>query len=824
MNALKRWWPLLFLAVVAALPLNRALLAGEAIGPWEHIGAMAPWNLPTPEEPWDILQADGVIQFSVWRDLVFEAWGEGQLPLWNNYQLMGTPLMANSQSGTLYPPHILMGVLHVPTLTAIKLLAWFHLFWAGLGLFYLVRRMGGSRLGGAVAGASFSLSAFMVAWSPLASVITTVAWIPWVLGLIVALFCEHPLQEIRRSTPSADPIEHLKRMFRLDRRQMFRTFALAISLAMLVLGGHLQFVAYGLMAALLLTVCLLIGTIRPQGSLDDMYVMKLGKRGEPPTEIYPAPKIPILSMLTSSGLRAGITTAIAVALGLALAAPQLLPVLEYSKFSHRQNVASEEGYQAYLGGAVSSFQLPGIVFPAALGNPVQMSENDQMQRLSASTYWPALAKIGANFAESAISIGPLVLVLLAFIGPRWRDPAVIALAAVAALGVLVAFGTEFNRLLYFNVPGWSATGSPGRAGVLFVMAMCALAGIGATRVSEAGKAEKIGALILLLFGLYTFSLPVNMAVPDPYQIGAQVMGSIKALPIISAALPVVFASIIALAWVAIPRSQDHLRRAWLLGAAVVVWPLAYNLAFPVHTGKPFDMLQFKPEGRVAAINMGWDLLGRPRALLPPNTAAWNRIHDVAGYDSLLHRDTKTFLDSVNGQDSAPPANGNMMFIKPRFDKERLADAGVTEVWATDRLRGMGRPKAINGPYGVWDLPGPGRASTTQGPAQITEERFDGLTLKAQGPGKLILRDRLMPGWKVEVDGQRQDMPEALFREVDLDEGEHTVVFTYEAPGFRTGAQAAAVSGVVLLGLVGMAFRRRFPVQKQVPREEQPGLK
>ncbi|HZH97431.1 MAG TPA: hypothetical protein VEX38_00550, partial [Fimbriimonadaceae bacterium] len=98
MAPLRRWWPLLFLALVCALPLWRALLLGEAIGPFDAIRQMAPWNGPGPSAPWDVLQADAVLQFHVWRDLVFSSWAAGQVPAWNPYVLGGTPLLANSQS------------------------------------------------------------------------------------------------------------------------------------------------------------------------------------------------------------------------------------------------------------------------------------------------------------------------------------------------------------------------------------------------------------------------------------------------------------------------------------------------------------------------------------------------------------------------------------------------------------------------------------------------------------------------------------------------------------------------------------------------------
>src|SRR5438309_253742 len=188
MNWLRRRWPILFLAFAPVLPLWRAICLGEAIGPWDQIRAMAPWRGPTPQQPWDVLQADGVLQFAPWRSLVFEAWSKGQLPLWNPYELMGTPLLANSQSAGFYPPHMVMGLFHVPLYPAMTFLAWLHLFWAGLGVYLLVRRLGGVKTGAAIAGVSFSLSAFMVTWIALPSVITTVSWIPWVLACIFGVF------------------------------------------------------------------------------------------------------------------------------------------------------------------------------------------------------------------------------------------------------------------------------------------------------------------------------------------------------------------------------------------------------------------------------------------------------------------------------------------------------------------------------------------------------------------------------------------------------------------------------------------------------------
>jgi len=121
---MKRWQILVLLLVVAFIPYASALFTGQNLGPTEHIQTMVTPDAPKPDYGWDILQADGLLQFLPWRDLVFDSWRHGEAPILNPYQLAGQPLTANSQSGGFYPPHILLGLAHVPTGWAMTLLAW----------------------------------------------------------------------------------------------------------------------------------------------------------------------------------------------------------------------------------------------------------------------------------------------------------------------------------------------------------------------------------------------------------------------------------------------------------------------------------------------------------------------------------------------------------------------------------------------------------------------------------------------------------------------------------------------------------------------------
>ena len=734
-------WPFLLLAVMAVVPVWRAVLLGEAIGPYDQIRQMAPWNGPVPEAPWDVLQADAVLQFAGWRSMVFEAWGSGELPAWNPYSLCGTPLLANSQSAGLYPPHILLGVLHVPWPLAMTLLAWFHLFAAGAGVFVLCRRLGATEGAGLLGGVMFTTSTFHVAWTALPSVVTTCAWIPWVLAGVVGV---------------------------VDRGWK-RIPALAVPTALLLLGGHLQFAAYGLMAAVLWLA-------------------------------FSAGRNPRTWACALAGL----------ALGACLAAPQVLPTLQYAKFSHRQNTPTDDGYAAYAAGALQPFHTIGLVFPPLLGMPTEaVTQGAGKFALRLPAHWPAYVQRGGNFAESAVGIGPLAFALLFGLGvlvrarAAWRAP-----VALGVFGLLLAFGTPLNRLLYFYAPGWSATGSPGRAGVLFVLGACVVAALAADHAPAPASrrgwglvSAVVGALVVSLYAL-RFVVPgmASWADEEPGLVGAvAAQGTAPWLP--AALLAAAMACGALWAWWA---------KGWSIAKsllpAAVLCPIVLGAGTLVRTSANSDLSvpDASPTTRYAFVNNSWDLLVAEPALMPPNIAGLSRIHDAGGYDSLLHRDTVQMLQGAVGQNPAPPENGNMMFIKPTYDPGRLADAGVSEVWSLvplprpffDNVQGLLRREA---------LASPGIAHGPHGAAQIAGEGFGTWVLRASGPGPLTLRDRNMPGWTATVDGVSAPIGAGLWKQVELAAGEHVVALRYTPPGLHQGL---ALAGGALLALLLLALVRR----------------
>lgn len=697
---------------------------------------MAPWRGPEPSQPWDVLQADGALQFYVWRDLVLESWSKFQIPAWNPYQLAGTPLLANSQSGGLYPPHILLGVLHVPTPLATLLLAWFHLALAGLGTYRLVRALGGGNLGALLAGSSFMLSPFLVGWVALSSVPATVAWLPWALALLT---------------------EAMK-----GRSKMF--LCLAATVGMMGLAGHLQFLAYGMMAIAIWGAVLAVQIKQP--------------------------KMILAAVLAIGG-------------GLALAGPQIVPVLSYSQFSHRRNTPSEEGYQAYIFSALRPYELGNLVNPMGLGNPRIAEEDARI-----SLYWPALSKRGGNWAESAVSPGAVVLAGLCFLPlvfRRMRREAAAPLI-IAGASILLAFGTPLNRLLYFGVPGWSSTGSPGRVIVLWVLMAAVLAGLVASRLLEDKdrpnpKKFQFSTLLFALLAVGTIGIGVTGSqTPEGldhqlFQIlvsKATATGGILALVIAGIAIqPYIYGVF----------RGSILKQAvqWVFVLGVVATSVLAGIPQVIMSGKPLEYPRATGFERIAVPNEQWDLIvAAKRGTLPPNTAALFRIHDLAGYDSLLHRDTVAMLNDINGQDSAPPANGNIMFIKPSFDPVKLGEAGVTQMWSAQGVQNLGPGDPGQGVFHQ-PVEGPGRVSFAGGTAKIVAQDLRSITVEAEGDaGRLVLRDRNMPGWTASVNGKETSIEGDRWREVELPAGKSTVVFRYTPPGWSTGWIAFFLGLVLVL--------------------------
>jgi len=241
----------------------------------------------------------------------------GHLPLWNPHLYLGAPHVADVQAGWLYPPTLLT-LLLTSTLSYrhLELLSIGHFFWAGVGMFFLLRALlqrpdaadaaGSAAWWAALAGSlAFMFSDPLLTHFGNYNLLATASWLPWVL-------------------------------WAFGRRSGGRPALLAgLFLGLAALAGHPQTILTLALALAVLTVV-------------DIY-------------FTPAPRL-------ASAL--GMSGRLLLTLGLAflLAAPVLLPAALHTPFTQRAAFSYSEASQYSL----SPAQWIGLVAPAFFGRGPQL--------------------------------------------------------------------------------------------------------------------------------------------------------------------------------------------------------------------------------------------------------------------------------------------------------------------------------------------------------------------------------------------------------------------------------------------------------------------
>lgn len=108
-----------------------------------------------------------------------ECFWHGRLPFWDPYNNCGVPFLAQWNTMPLYPPSLIY--LLFPLTWSLSFFCLLHLFWAGLGMYFLAQRWTGNRLAAALAGVIFSFNGLTLNLLMWPSHIATVSWMPWVV-------------------------------------------------------------------------------------------------------------------------------------------------------------------------------------------------------------------------------------------------------------------------------------------------------------------------------------------------------------------------------------------------------------------------------------------------------------------------------------------------------------------------------------------------------------------------------------------------------------------------------------------------------------------
>jgi hypothetical protein len=333
----------------------------------------------------------------------------GELPLWNPYVFFGVPFLANIQMGVLYPPNVLFGLWEFHR--AVSIGQWAHLSVGAAGMYFLCRRGWElAPMASLFGGLAFAGSGFFAAHMGHLNQVHASIWLPW-----IALSQMRLARTISGGLPDAQ-----NRTYQWIRRLLPAvpwTIGGGAAVALQLTAGHTQEAYYSLLS---------LGLLAAGFSL------------------FP----PLLAPARASHL---VAYALTVGNGALVAAAQLLPTFELSRFSYRRGGVPLEEAVAF---GVERTHILETILP---------------------TFWSLPGQEVTGY------VGVITLILavpgLALSGSR---RVVLALSGLALFSLTLSMGTytPLYALLHQWLPQFDSFRAPGRWLLIWTFAVAGLAAHG----------------------------------------------------------------------------------------------------------------------------------------------------------------------------------------------------------------------------------------------------------------------------------------------------------------------------------------------------------
>ena len=763
--------------------------------------ALEGYYLPvTPEYRWVVpdnwVLTDQVLNYEFSRRFASAEFRAGRIPLWCPDCFTGAPFAHFGK----YSPFSLVYYCFPSPVT----LAWLQLLKslvAGVGAYLFFRRVLGVGAWPAAVGAwAYPLTGFFVLWQGYPLTFVT-AWFPYVLLATDAA--------ARRPLGWGGP-------------------ALAVLTCLAVVSGHADIAGLVLLASAAYAV----------GCLLDAFGRRLGRRH-------------------AAGACA---VGCGWALGLLLAAPYLLPLLEYvregDRMIRRQAGATERPAQGLT--ALPQAVLPEVYGTGRRGSAYILPEGNQLES-AAATYTGLLAS--------------LLLAPLAWCSPRHRSRNLLWLAlgllgfawTLGVPGFATLLGAPLLNLLSYN-----------RFVFLTSFALLALAVVGLDVLRQGGPARRpwfaMPAVVLVLLGAWCGYRSAHLPEPVATEMGEAVSRGMR-LPGVRGpedvrqvqetfvryyAAGAVLCGLSVVGWLLVcapPRLRPGLGP--VLGALAVgelLWS-AYDVnpqSDPSLYYPPVPALvrlAEAPPGRILGV-----------ACLPPNLNQSHGLRDVRGYDGIDPRRLVALLN-INRDPRFPcPDYARTQWYVPLAERTPEGAAKLPPILNMLNVRYLiyrvkppgGRLLLRQDDYWVVENPDalprayvprrvevvPNEHSTLRrlderdfdprrvayvdrrvrlpescrGSAEVVEEEPTRVTVKAhmETAGLLVLADLWFEGWRAYRDGEPVPVLVAnhALRGVELPAGPSTVVFRYEPASFTWGVRLMLAAAAGLLLWAALAWRKR----------------
>jgi len=441
-----------------------------------------------------------------------------------------------------------------------------------------------------------------------------------------------------------------------------------------------------------------------------------------------------------------------------LTAPLALPLLEYARNSTRNALTIEDIFAFSLPPA----RLLGLLFPDFGGNHEWM-------------IYPGGAVLALLFVAVIASI---------------RRKKVHFWLLVFILSALFAMGSNLPlQPALAKIPGFDLLRVPARALFLTGMAGAVLASYGLDALIVRRK-EKTRGVSLVLMGLTTFCVVFTLSVGVLVDVwarnflwgaGAVLVGSIWILGLLKGKI------------------SHQIWIVGLFGMAILDWSA---VSASVLSFRPNDLIssQGGSIGGYLSENKDHFRVYSPSYSLPQEVAVMYGLELADGVDPLQLAAYSDFMDSATGVPrtgysiTLPPfADGNPGFDNAGYslDPRMLGLLNVGYIVAAYELPIDGLslqewsekvciyentlvlPRA-------WIQSSDGQIGANVTPVEVVDWQPNRITIRAYGPGLLVLSEIAYPGWRVSVDQKPAEMeaPLGLLRGVLIAPGDHSVIFSY----------------------------------------------
>ena len=685
---------------------------------------------------------------------------KGRLPLWEPNESLGFPILAEGQSGPLYPLNIITSFLPPALDLNLSIIITFIL--SAIFTYFYSRSLGLNRFSALISGMTFAFSAFFVARLKHLNMINVAAWVPFIFWMTRKLFQE---------------------------RKLRYALLTGIGFALQLLAGHPQMAFFSFFIFLI------------------YYVFEAGLSI---SRTNAASSLPLTFI--------GFSMIAATAVG--LSAVQLLPTLELSQFSERQEftVQTATAYPFHPKNLIT------LIAPYYFGNPATGTYGEDIR--ITGVFWENVSYVG---------LLPLFLALWAMLRTlktKPHAPFPLFFTALALLSLILMMGRALPlyKTIWYLLPGFNLFRFPTRFNLFLILSLALLAGWGAN---------------LLILKLTVLHKRPRFSKSE----GARFTWPLKTLPtqILMTTFILIDLFVFATTYLGFMPMDKFLEEPEIVTRLKEESDHFRVYSLTQYGQSPYSALGWKK---------GVDAILAMRKSIPPNNNVLYNLDsftDRAWFEGGLGLKRRHRLENFLLYENSDPliigkilGTFNVKYIVSFADAIGLEIEKVKEFDLGDQFASSIKlfenkqviPRAIFVPEAEV-LPNedavferlksleflPTKTVLLEKQPRQSPQQFSGAldTFHKENPvsitryaetevevsadikdhGFLVLSDMNYPGWKAQVDGHDQEVLQAnyLIRALELEPGNHTIRFYFDPLSFKIGAVISAGTMLIICILI-----------------------